>query len=142
VGGRFALSPVLKVRAGRLSLRAGADFEWWAMDRPQPFFYEPFRGTLLRSEGDALVAASLVALVDASRPGRFQAGLLYDLTQVWDAPQNRKQRIGPLFSFGLGGKGLGVRKPVLFVSPLYYLEQPTRDSRFSAILWVSFSLKD
>ena len=143
VARRIALSPALKLRAGRLSFRAAADFEWWALDHSAPFFYEPSRGTLLRSGEDSLVAVSALVLLRTARHADrgVQLGVLYDATHVWDAPQNRKQRIGPLVSLRLGGRFAGVWKPVLFASPLYYLEQPTRDSRVGAVLWLSFSLR-
>lgn len=142
VGRRLALSPTLKFRAGRLSLRAGADFEWWAVNRPEPFFYEPARATLLRSDGDSLVAASALALLDVSgtRSRRMEIGVLYDATHVWDAPQNRKQRLGPIFSVKLGERRFGVRAPVLFAGVSYYLEQPTTDSRVSGFAALGFSL--
>lgn len=142
VGHRLALSPTLKFRAGRLSFRAGADFEWWAVNRPEPFFYEPARATLLRSDGDSLVAASALALLDVSRTRsrRMEIGVLYDATHVWDAPQNRKQRLGPMFAVKLVERCFGMRAPVLFAGVSYYLEQPTTDSRVSGFAALGFSL--
>jgi hypothetical protein len=129
LGRRFYLSPVLKLRLGPVSLRAAADFESWKVqDAPGAFFYEPFRGTLLEAGGDALVSGSTVLLCDVSRSHneRVRVGIFHDYLNVWDAPQNRRQRLGPLGLIKLGERRFGGRDPVLSVGVLDYLEAPNR----------------
>lgn len=129
VGRRFYLSPILKFRLGRVSLRAAADFESWKVqDAPGAFFYEPFRGTLLDAAGDSLVSGSTLLLCDVSRSRneRLRVGIFHDYLNVWDAPQNRKQRLGPLALIKLGERRFGGRDPVLSVGVLDYLEAPNR----------------
>lgn len=129
VGRRFALTPVLKLKAGRLSLRASADFESWKVhDAPEAYFYEPFRGTLLAAGGDSLVNGSNLLLCDVSRSRteRLRVGVLHDYLNVWDAPQNRKQRLGGVALLRLGAQRFGGRDPVLSFALLDYLEAPNR----------------
>jgi hypothetical protein len=129
VGRRLALTPVLKLKAGRISLRASADFESWKVhDAPESFFYEPFRGTLLAAGGDSLVNGSNLLLCDVSRGGteRVRVGVFHDYLEVWDAPQNRRQRLGGVTLVRLGERRFGGRDPVLSFALLDYLEAPNR----------------
>ena len=141
VGGIFTVSPTLKFAAGRLAFRSSAAFEWWRVDGPPAYYYEPFRGTLLDPDGDSLVAVTTIALVDISRDRsrRRQIGLYHDLLHVWDAPQNRRQRLGPVVSWWLGERRFGLAEPTLLAGVLPYIEAPNR-SGVSAILAVSFQL--
>jgi len=129
VGRRLYLSPVLKLRLGRLAMRAAAVFESWQVkDAPQVVFYEPFRGTLLNAGGDSLVSGSNLLLIDVTRERtqRVLVGVFHDYLNVWDAPQNRKQRLGPIALIALGERRFGGRDPVLNVGVLDYLEAPNR----------------
>lgn len=129
VGRRFFVSPALKFRAGRVSFRAAADFESWKVrEAPEAFFYEPFRGTLLAAGGDSLVNGSTVLLCDVSRGRneRVRIGAFHDYLNVWDAPQNRKQRLGPVVQVRLGEHRLGGRDPLLTFAVLDYIEAPNR----------------
>lgn len=138
-GGIFTLSPTLKFAAGRLAFRSSAAFEWWRVDGPPAYYYEPFRGTLLDPDGDSLVAVTTVLLFDISRDHsrHRQIGLLHDLLEVWDAPQNRRQRVGPVVSWWLGERRLGVSDPTVLLGVLPYLEAPNRGG-VSVILALSF----
>ena len=40
-GGRVYAAPTLKLKAGSLIAVTGAEFEWWEVDAPGAFFYEP-----------------------------------------------------------------------------------------------------
>ncbi len=138
VGRRLYVSPALKFRAGRLSFRAVADFEWWKVDdAPREVFYEPFRGTLLDADGDALVSGSNVLLFDVSRSRseRVRIGAYHDYLNVWDAPQNRRQRLGALGLIRLGDRLFGQREPVVYLAVLDYFDAPNRSgiSAFVAI---------
>jgi hypothetical protein len=129
VGRRLYVSPILKFRLGRVSFRAAADFESWRVqDAPGAFFYEPFRGTLLDAGGDSLVSGSTLLLCDVSRSrsDRVRIGVFHDYLNVWGAPQNRKQRLGPLGLIKLGERRFAGRDPVLSVGVLDYLEAPNR----------------
>lgn len=129
VGRRFFVSPVVKLKAGRFSFRAAADFESWKVhDAPETVFYEPFRGTLLAARGDSLVNGSNILLCDVSgsRTESVRVGVFHDYLNVWDAPQNRRQRLGPILQVRLGRHRLGGRDPVLSLAVLEYLEAPNR----------------
>jgi hypothetical protein len=141
VGGVLSVTPTLKLALGRLAFRSSASFEWWLVDAPPVYYYEPYRGTLLDPGGDSLLALTSLALFDVSGDGsrRRQIGLYHDLLYVWSAPQNRRQRLGPFASWSLGDRRLGLAEPVLLVGILPYLEAPNRDG-VSAIVAVSFRL--
>lgn len=129
VGRRFFASPAVKFKAGRFSFRAAADFEWWKVhDAPEAVFYEPFRGTLLAAHGDSLVNGTNILLCDVSRGGTesVRVGVFHDYLNVWDAPENRKQRLGPILQVRLGRHRLGGRDPLLSFAVLDYLEAPNR----------------
>lgn len=138
-GRRFYVSPVVKFRSGRFSMRAAADFEWWKVnDAPGTVFFEPIRGTLLDGHGDSLGNVSTVLLCDMSRD-RSEAvriGLFHDALKVWAAPGNLKQRLGPLALIKLGAKRFGGRDPVLSVAVLKYLDAPNRSGvgGFAAVI--------
>jgi hypothetical protein len=139
---RLYLSPAVKARVGRLLVRSRADFERWSASAPGPFFYEPFRDTLLRSSGDALVASETLLLWSLWDDGRRKLllGPVHDLTLVFDAPQNRRQDLGLLGIWGLGGTRFGLREPVVFVKVVRYLEEPNREGRVAAQVAVGFGL--
>jgi hypothetical protein len=129
VGRRFYVSPVVKFRAGRFSMRAAADFEWWKMnDAPGEVLFEPIRGTLVDGDGDSLGNVSTVLLCDVTRDRSetIRIGLFHDYLKVWAAPENLKQRLGPLAIIKLGERRFGGRDPVLSVAVLKYLDAPNR----------------
>lgn len=140
VGARLYLSPTLKFRRGRVSVRLSADFDWWRpRNAPRSFYYEPFSGTLMNAEGDALVSGGNLLLVDlqSDRPGHLQAGVFHDYLEVYDAPENRKQRIGPIVYLKLRDRRFGLPKPALSAGVLGYLESPDRGGA-SAFVSLSF----
>jgi hypothetical protein len=143
VGRRFHISPTLKFRTGRLSVRTSADFESWKVkDAPGTVFYEPNRGTLLDSTGDSLVSGSSVVLLDVSRNRgeKLRIGALHDYLKVWDAPRNARQRLGPLALIKIGKRRLGGRDPMVSLAVLKYLEAPNR-SGIGGFVSMSFSLQ-
>ena len=84
-GVRYHVSPTFKIKLGRFLARTGAEIEWWRVDAPGEFFYEPMRDTLLRSDGDsALILSTQVFYELAHGPGKRQilAGLFHDRISV------------------------------------------------------------
>jgi hypothetical protein len=129
VGARLYLSPTLKFKVGRVSLRLSADFDWWRThNAPRNFYYEPYSGTLLDAQGDALVSGGNLLLVDlqSDRPGHLQAGLFHEYLDVYAAPQNRKQRIGPIVALKLRDRRFGLPAPLLYAGMLGYFESRDR----------------
>jgi hypothetical protein len=134
-------SPTLKLAFGRLGFRSTADFEWWQLSRPGPYFYEPYRGALLAAGGDGLLSVSTVLVEDVtrSRSGRLQVGLMHELLLVFDAPQNRRQRLGPFLRWQTSDRRwLGVPLPTLFLGIVPYIEGRDR-SGFSMFLALGFT---
>jgi hypothetical protein len=139
-GIRYHVSPTLKIKLGRVIARTAAEFEWWRVDGPGTFFYEPMRDTLLDSDGDALMTLSSQLLYEMRGGGgkTLLAGLFHDRTDVYDAPGNRRQRLGPLALWTLGERRFGVREPTVIGSVFSYLQDPSKDGELGGFLALSF----
>ena len=141
-GVRYHVSPTLKMKLGRVIARTGAEFEWWRVDGPGEFFYEPMRDTLLDSDGDALMTLSSQLFYEfPSGPGgkKLLAGLFHDTIDVYDAPGNRRQRLGPLAVWTLGERRFGVREPTVIGAVFSYLQDPSKDGELGGFLALSFA---
>jgi hypothetical protein len=140
---RVYVAPALKAKAGRLLFRSRAELEWWKASAPGPFFYEPFRDTLLRSSGDGLIATETLLLWSMWDDGqkKLLLGPVHDLTLVPDARQNRRQDVGLMGVWGLGPHKLGLQDPVVYVKLVRYIEEPNRDGQLGAQVAVGFALK-
>jgi hypothetical protein len=142
-GYRYHFSPTFKIKLGRIIGRAGAGFEWWRVYAPGEFFYEPTRDTLLDSDGDALLTLSNLLLYEfPPRPeGRkLLAGLFHDRIDVYDAPRNLRQRLGPIAVWTLGDRRFGVREPTVVGCVFSYLDDPSKDGELGGFLALSFLL--
>jgi hypothetical protein len=142
-GMRSYLSPTIKMKVGRVIGRSEAAFEWWKVDGPGAYFYEPLRDTLLDSDGDALMTLSSQLLYEAPpspRGRRLMAGLFHDLTHVYDAPENRRQRLGPIAIWTLGNRRFGLREPTVTGSVFSYLQDPSKDGELGGFLAVTFTV--
>lgn len=142
-GIRYHFSPTMKMKLGRVIARTGAEFEWWRVDGRGEFFYEPMRDTLLDSDGDALMTLSSQLFYEfPSGPGgrKILAGLFHDVIDVHDAPQNRRQRLGPLAIWTLGERRFGVGEPTVIGSVFSYLQDPSKDGELGGFLALSFTV--
>jgi hypothetical protein len=140
--GRLYFAPTLKAKVGRIIVRGHAELEWWKANAPGPFFYEPFRDTLLRSSGDSLVATEtlvLWALWDEG-PRKLLVGPIHDMTHVFDASQNRRQDVGVVGILGLGALRFHLAEPVVFAKVVRYIESPIRDRKVAAQLAIAFTV--
>ena len=140
-GIRYHVSPTFKIRLGRVVARTGAEFEWWRVDGPGAFFYEPMRDTLLDSDGDAMMTLSSQLFYEFPRAGgkKILAGLFHDMNDVYDAPDNRRQRLGPLVVWTLGERRFGVREPTVVGCVFSYLQDPSKDGELGGFLALSFT---
>ncbi len=137
---RVYLSPTLKMRAGPLVAAASADFEWWKSSASGPLFYEPARDTLLKANGNGLMATSSVLLYQRGLgpDGILSAGLIHQLTYVRDAPANKIQRLGVLVVREFGAKRFGLPHPSLVGMLAYYADDPSKKHQLSAALALAF----
>jgi hypothetical protein len=139
---RLFVAPTLKLKLGRVVGVAGVEVEWWKAGGDGPFFYEPGRDTLLRSDGDRVVRFSGALLVELRRGDGRQvlAGPAHQLTQVEGARLNRVQRLGLLGVHDLGQRRLGVAKPQLIAQLGVYLDDPWKDGEPWAQVALRFGL--
>ena len=139
-GIRYHVSPTLKMKVGRVIARSGAEFEWWRVDGPGEFFYEPMRDTLLDSDGDALMTLSSQLFYEFPSGGggrKLLAGIFHDMVKVYDAPENRRQRLGPLAVWTLGDRRFGVREPTVIAGVFSYLQDPSKDGAIGGFFALS-----
>ncbi len=142
IAGRVYVAPTLKLKAGRLLFRARGELERWRAWTDGPYFYEPSRDTLLRAAGDSLLATESVVLIEArsEKSRELRAGFVHALTQVFDAPQNRRQDLGVVGSLGLGRRCLGLRDARVTAKLGRYLEDPNRSGQVNGQLAIAFGL--
>ncbi len=136
---RAFLAPTFRIRVGQIALTSTATMEWWRSDAHGPFFYEPWRDTLLRASGDRLLHVStlLVRQVPLRRGGQLTYGVGHELTEVFAADTNRSQRIGLVLARRLASKTPGRDGPTLAVRVSYYLDHPHRKGQLAAVAGVS-----
>lgn len=142
-GMRYHFSPTFKIKLGRVAGITGAQLEWWRIDGPGEFFYEPMRDTLLDSDGDSsLLLASQLFYEVARGPGKRQvlAGLFHDRLAVSGAPRNNRQRLGPILVWTLGDRRLGMREPTVIASVFSHLRDPSKDGQVGAFLALSMAM--
>lgn len=144
MGLRMYAAPTLRARVGRVLASSTVELERWDVNAPEPhaFFYEPFRDTLLSSDGNSLWRTSSVVLRESGNGGgrKLLAGLHHEFMRVRGAPDNDMHRLGPLAVWTLGDHRFGVRDPTLLVNVYYYLEDPYKRHEPGASVGVRFGL--
>lgn len=127
-GLRAYATPVLQVRVRAIAIRSSAELEWWRVGIAGPVYYEPARDTLLAARGDTLVNMSNAATFLRTRPdGRSSsAGVLHQLTRVFDAPQNRIQRLGVVGVHEFAARPLGLPHLAVTAAAWRYLDDPSK----------------
>ncbi len=144
MGLRLYAAPTLRARVGRVLASGTVEVERWDVSAPAPhaFFYEPFRDTLLSSDGGSLWRTSTVVLRESgSASGRkLLAGLHHEFMRVRGAPHNDMHRLGPLAVWTLGDHRFGVHDPTVLVNVYYYLEDPYKRHEPGASIGVRFGL--
>jgi hypothetical protein len=140
-GGRAYLGPTLKLQVGRVVAVAGAEFEWWRASNDGPYFYEPTRDLLLKSDGDSMVQGQNLLLLEFPRPsgGKILAGPIHGYRHVYGVPQNRIQTLGLLGVYELAESRFGVKKPTVILQVSRYLEDRWKEDELTATLAVRFT---
>jgi hypothetical protein len=141
-GSRLYVSPTLRMKLGVLVVASSADFEWWRSSATGPLYYEPARDTLLKVDGDRRVATSTVLLRqhDLASRGTLSYGLIHNLTEVFDASENRSQQIGVVVLRRFGPRRFGLRAPSIGGRVSYYLSDPSRKGQITAAVGMSINL--
>lgn len=138
-GGRVYLAPTFKFRLGRVILASTAEFEWWKAGSDGPYFYESTRDLLLKADGDSMMQTSSVLLYEIARgEGKLLVGPIHNLTEAYDAPQNRIQRLGLLGVYELAPRRYGVRQPTVILHVARYLDDRYKKDELTAVLALRF----
>jgi hypothetical protein len=140
-GGRVYLGPTLKLKFGRVIAASGAEFEWWRASNDGPYFYEPTRDLLLKSDGDSMVQGQSLLLLEFPRAsgGKILAGPIHNYRHVYGVPQNRIQTLGLLGVYELAAERFGVKKPTVLLQVSRYLEDRWKEDELTATLAVRFT---
>lgn len=139
-GGRSAaglrgyVSPTLQMRVGPLVVRTTADVERWRVNLAGPLYYEPARDTLLSTRGGTLVNATSIAMYqrDRSGGGLTGAGVMHHLTEVFDAPANRIQRLGAIGTHEFAARPFGLPHLTVTATVWRYLDDPSKQGEWGA----------
>jgi hypothetical protein len=134
---RAYANPTAKIKVGPIIAAASAEFEFWTMpNAPGPFFYEPCRDTLIRSEGDAFMTLSSVLLYEANFTGgkQLRAGASYFMLNPFDptADGNTQQTLGALAVYTIGDKALGLYRPQVIATGFMYLQDRFKQGEIGA----------
>lgn len=137
----FAASTI-KIQVGSIAGSVQAEVEWWRASSIGPFFYEPARDTLLRGGRDRAVmtTAYLMKVREVGRGGRLAVGLRHAMTYVFDAPENRSEKVGVALVRDFGAHRFGMRAPRVSGHVSYYLRDPNRRGQLCAGASLSFEL--
>ncbi len=136
---RVYVSPTLKFKAGPLVGSAGAEFEWWRSSADGAFFYEPTRDTLLKSSGDRMMTTTSVLMYQwTTGQGALSVGGIHSSIQVFDAADNRIQRLGLIAVKEFGAARFRVPHPRVTMVVARYLDDPSKRDQWTAALAVGF----
>ncbi len=140
-GARVYVEPVVKAKAGPIVAQVDATIERWQTNATGPFFYEPTRDTLLRSSGDTLLTATSVVMLQRQvhGDGTLSVGVLHALSDVFDAPENRSQRLGVIVIREYSSTHFRVPRLRLLATVWQYLEDPSKRQEFGAAVAIAFS---
>jgi hypothetical protein len=140
-GGRAYLAPTLKLKVGRVVAVSGAELEWWRASNDGPYFYEPTRDLLLKTDGDSMVQGQNVLLLELPRPagGKILVGPIHGYRHVYGVPRNRVQTLGLLGVYEVAERRFGVRKPTVILQVSRYLEDRWKKDELTATLAVRFT---
>jgi hypothetical protein len=141
-GSRLYLAPTLKMKVGPLVAVTGGRLEWWRTSAAGPLYYEPARDTLLKVGGDRILTTSTLLLrqLEMGRRGSVSYGLSHNLNYVFDAPENRSQRVGVVAVRQFGPRRFRLNAPRIGVEVSYYVSDPSRKGQFTAAVGMSIGL--
>lgn len=136
---RVYVSPTLKFKTGPIVASTTLDVEWWRSSTGQPFFYEPTRDTLMKSDGDRLTTSTSVLMYQFARGSApLMIGGIHTLAQVEDAQDNRIQKIGMIAIKEFASSHLGLPHPRVTMVIGRYLKDPYKKDEWTAALGISF----
>jgi hypothetical protein len=141
-GSRVYFSPTLKMRLGPVVAVTSASLESWRSSASGPLYYEPSRDTLLKVGGDGLLTTSSMILMQrgSGDSGSISFGIGHRLSYVWDAPENRSEKLGFILARQFGQKRFGLNAPKVGAEVSYYLRDPSRRGQFAAAMGVSMRI--
>lgn len=140
---RLYATPTLGVRVGHIVAGATADIERWSSSADGKWFYDPTRDTLLKSDGVGLVATRAIAMYEhvTDAGTRLSVGGIHTWQQVDRRRLNRIQRLGVITSLQSDGRLLRLNRPAVNVIVAKYLDDPSKDGEWTAMLTVGVTLR-
>ena len=140
---RLYATPTLRLRAGHLVAIASGDIERWTSSAAGPWFYEPTRDTVLRTDGTTLYAARSVLLYEhvTASAARLGVGAMLTDQQVEGRHLNRVRRAGALVTLSSDGRFWWLNRPAVNVTVARYLDDPSKDGEVYAALSLATTLR-
>ncbi len=140
---RLYATPTLRLRAGHLVALASGDVERWTSSAAGPWFYEPTRDTVLRTDGTVLYAARSVLLYEhvTAAAARLGVGAMLTDQQVEGRRLNRVRRAGALVTLQSDGRWWWLNRPAVNVTVARYLDDPSKDGEVYAALSLATTLR-
>lgn len=136
---RSYIAPTIKVKAGPLAAATTLELEWWRSSAAAVFFYEPTRDTLLKSDGDRMLNATSVLLYQRrAGAGQLSVGALHTFSKVYDADQNRVQKLGAIAIREFRGPHFRLPHPKVTLVVARYLDDRWKDGQWTAALALGF----
>ena len=139
---RVYVTPTIRLRARRLVGLASADVEWWSSTAAGPFFYAPSRDTLLDVSGDWLTTVTSAVLYEHPlASGRLSTGITHSRMRSRAGSLNQVQRLGVVISRQSTGHLFAFRAPTITLSAARYLDHPSKQGQWTAVMAIGFALR-
>jgi hypothetical protein len=135
MGQRLLLSPVLRMRIGRVVLRSQTDLAWFALPRTPAWTYESEYDTLL-ADRDLVISNRSTMLFELWHGGgqsTLLAGPGYELTHAARADITRQRAEGVLFFSPRDGVGSLARLRVFAVAGVNLVDRNRRHEPFAVV---------
>ena len=135
LGHRVLVSPVLRLRAGRVVLRSQTDVAWFALSSSDGWFYEWEYDTLV-AHSDLVVSnrtALLVELWRGAGESTLLAGPAYEVTHAMEADITRQRAEGVVFWSPVEKLGAFSRPRLFMVAGVDLVDRNRRHDPFAIV---------
>lgn len=138
---RLYVTPTIRLRARRFVGLASADVERWSSSAAGPFFYAPSRDTLIDVTGDWLTTVTSAVLYEHPlATGRLSTGVTHSRMRGRAGALNQVQRLGLVMVRQSTGQLFAFRAPSITLSAARYLDHPSKQGQWTAVMAIGFSL--
>jgi hypothetical protein len=140
---RIYATPTLGLRVGHVLAGVAGDIERWSSSAPGPWFYDPTRDTLLKSDGVGLASTRAIVMYEhvTDAGTRVGVGGIHTRQRVDGRSLNQIQRLGAITTIQSDGRLLGLNRPAMNVVVARYLDDPSKDGGWTAFVTIATTLR-